>query len=79
MSSVHSAQLSTPEHTDVQVADLGTLCALTPLSPLARAWLAEHAMTESWQWFGGSVYVEARFVADLVAGMQDAGLKVRRV
>ena len=59
--------------TDARVEDHGTIFLVRPLTEPALAWLNEHT---GGTWFGGALAVEHRYVADLVAGMRDAGLAV---
>jgi hypothetical protein len=58
---------------DARVEDHGTVHLVRPLSEAALDWLEEHT---GGAWFGGALVVEHRYVADLVAGMRDAGFVV---
>ena len=61
---------------DASVEHHGTIYLVHPLTEPALAWLTEHVSEDS-QWFGNALAVEHRFVADLVAGMRDAGLVIK--
>lgn len=61
-----------PEH-DASVENHGSVYLVRPLTECAVTWLDEHT---DGTWFGNALAVEHRYVADLVAGMQDAGLTV---
>ena len=61
---------------DVRTRDEGSIILITPISPEAKAWVSENVQLEGWQWFGNSFSCEPRYVDDLIAGMQDAGLEV---
>jgi hypothetical protein len=68
---------------DIRVENHGTLYLLWPLSADAEKWLRDHT-TKDAQWWGpgrsgltrGGLVVEPRYVADIVAGARDAGLRV---
>jgi hypothetical protein len=59
--------------TDVSVLNEGSIFLLTPLSPFARDWFAEHLPDDA-QHFGAAVVVEPRYVADILDGMAQDGL-----
>ena len=50
---------------------------LTPCSKLAHLWVGEH-LPEDALWFGGGIVVEHRFIDAVLAGIECAGLQVRR-
>ena len=58
---------------DARVEDHGTICLVRALSDCALAWLTAHT---DGTWFGSALAVEHRYVADLVAGLRDAGFVV---
>ncbi len=68
---------------DVVVENHLTLCLLWPQSWAGEQWLSEHTAEDA-QWWGpgrggltrGALVVEPRYVADIVAGSWDAGLRV---
>lgn len=60
---------------DAIVYNHGSLCLVRPLTPAADAWIDDN-VHEGSNWFGPSLVVEPRYVADLVAGMRAAGLEV---
>jgi hypothetical protein len=49
---------------------------VTPMTQSGREWIEENVSSEPWQWLGGSFACEPRYAADLVEGMQEAGLTV---
>lgn len=61
---------------DIIVADFGSLVRLTPLSDAGSNWINANVYVEGWQWLGGGLCVERRFVPDLISGMNDDGLVV---
>ena len=67
----------TAKQADVIVGGGGSIYTLTPLSDEAKAWIDENVESEGYQWLGSSLCVEHRYVADVVEGMQAAGLIVR--
>jgi hypothetical protein len=62
-----------PKHTDVLVEDHGSIVLIRPLRETATVWLVSH--TEG-TWFGHALAVEPRYVADLVAGLEEEGFTV---
>ncbi len=61
---------------DVIVDRHGNLFGFTPMTPAGREWIEKNVNAESWQWLGMTLNVEHSYAADLVAGMQEAGLTV---
>ena len=61
---------------DVRVAHSGSISLVTPLSTAAREWVRDNVETEGWQWLGGALAVEPRYVDNLLHGMEGAGLTV---
>jgi len=61
---------------DINVDDEGSVFLFTPVTKLAREWVAQHLSLEGWQWMGHSFGVEHRFVAPIVEGMLADGLRV---
>lgn len=49
--------------------------SISAVSQKAKDWLDKNIHSESWQWLGGSLVVEHRYIADIVAGMLEDGLK----
>ena len=60
---------------DFLVSNHGTLFLLEPLTDDALAWVDEYLPADHSLW-GSAVIVEHRYVADIVAGIQDDGLRV---
>ena len=62
---------------DVSAVNGGSVWLLTPHSRAARAWVEEHiGEGNGYQPYWPTVTVEARYVGDIINGLQDAGLKV---
>ena len=60
---------------DVNVENHGTIFLLRPLNGNARCWCEEH-LPEDAPMFGNAYAVEHRYIADIVAGIQNDGLEV---
>ena len=58
---------------DVLVRDAGTLFTFCPLTPRAKAWIAEYVQPDA-QWFGNALVVEHRYALPLAEGMISEGL-----
>jgi hypothetical protein len=61
--------------TDFTVQDEGTIFLLIPNTDAAQEWIAEH-IPDTAQCFGTAVVVEHRYIAEIVHGIQQSGLKV---
>lgn len=62
-------------NTDFTVRDEGSIFLLTPETPEADAWVAEHLPEDAMR-FGKAVVIEHRYVSDIVDGIQADGLEV---
>ena len=51
-----------------------TVFRLEPRTDEARDWIKENVQYEPYQKLGNALVVEHRYVADIVAGMMEAGL-----
>ena len=60
---------------DAIVYSGGSVYLVRPLTPAADAWIEKNVQDDA-QWFGPSLVVEHRYVADLIAGMKADGLEV---
>jgi hypothetical protein len=60
---------------DFSVSDHGSLWLVRSQNDAARTHLEENVSDEA-QWFAGALAVECRYIADLVAGLRDAGYAV---
>jgi hypothetical protein len=60
---------------DVEVSNHGSIWLVTPITPEAKEWIAEHVSDEA-QWLGFSLAVEHRFVTALLEGIADYGFEV---
>src|SRR5205085_162701 len=56
----HSASMETPDMSDFQIADQGSIISIRPLNEAACQWLQENVVSEPWQWVQGALCVEAR-------------------
>ena len=55
-----------------------TVFRLEPITDEAKDWIEENVHYESYQMPGNFVIVEHRYIADIVAGMREAGLVVNK-
>lgn len=62
---------------DVYVENHGTIFMFTPMTPMAREWVAEKVALEPWQWMGASFAVDHRYALPLATEMVTQGLVVR--
>ena len=62
---------------DIIVSGAGSLYMLKPVSDAGRKWMDNNLQPESWQWIGGALGVEHRFVVDILDGMQEDGLIIQ--
>jgi hypothetical protein len=67
--------LGKAETPDINVTNHGTIYLMHAKTPAAHRWLREHTAAES-QWLGDSLVVEHRFIADIVEGAREDGLRV---
>ena len=68
--------LTTKTH-DFEVQNEFTIFLLRPVTTAAQDWLDTHTNSETSLYFGDSLCVEHRFIADIVASITADGLKVR--
>lgn len=62
---------------DFFVRNEGSIFLLTPETPAAEAWLAEHAPADDdHQYFGTSLVIEHRYILDIIDGIHGDGLTV---
>jgi hypothetical protein len=60
------------------VENHGSIFLLKPLTPFATSWVEEHIGQENgYQPYFPTVVVEHRYIADIVAGIQNDGLAVQ--
>ena len=52
--------------------------SICPISEGAKDWIDANVQSEPYQWLGNSLVVEHRYIADLVAGMIEAGFIVNK-
>ena len=63
---------------DFVVENHGSIFLLKPLTPSAISWIEDHIGQENgYQPYFPAVLVEHRYIADIVAGIQNDGLAVR--
>ena len=70
--------METPDMSDFQIADHGTVLSIQPLNEAARQWLDENVVSELWQWVQGALCVDAGFARDLIIEIAEAGFEVTR-
>ena len=70
--------METPDMSDFQIADHGTVISIRPLNDAARQWLDGNVVSELWQWVQGALCVEARFARDLLREIEEAGFEITR-
>jgi hypothetical protein len=62
---------------DFAVENHGSVFLLKPLTPSATSWIEEHIGQDNrYQPYFPTVVVEHRYIADIIAGIQDDGLGV---
>jgi hypothetical protein len=61
---------------DFVVENHGSIFFLKPRTPAAISWVEEHIADNGYQPYYPTVVVEHRFIADIVAGIQNDGLVV---
>lgn len=61
---------------DIQLHDQGSLIGFQPMTDAGYEFMDKHVHTESWQWMGPVLYVDARMARDLMQGMIDHGLEL---
>lgn len=61
---------------DFRLDDHGSVAILIPNNDAAEDWIAENIGSEAPHWGSSGVVIERRYVADIVAGIQDAGFKI---
>ena len=59
---------------DFEVIDEGSVVGIAPVSEAARDWIDEKVHSESWQWMGGTLWIDHRYADPIIAGMIDDGL-----
>lgn len=64
-----------PRYPDLEVRNEGTLFLVDPRTDRGARWIGEHVADDATFW-GQSLVVEHRYIADLVSGAQADGLRV---
>ena len=62
-------------HADFTLHDHGSIAVLVPLSEAGEDWCDDHIDPEALMW-GGGIVIEPRYVASIIAGINDDGLVV---
>jgi hypothetical protein len=62
---------------DFAVENHGSIFFLRPLTPTAKSWVHEHIRDNGFQPYYPTVVVEPRYIANIVAGIQNDGLAVK--
>ena len=70
--------METPDMSDFQIADQGSIFLIRPLTEAARQWLDENVVSEPWQWVEGSLCVETRFARDFIIEIEEAVFEITR-
>ena len=68
--------METPDMSDFQIADYGSIISIRPLNDAARQWLYENVVSEPWQSVQGALCVEPRFARDLMIEIEEAGFEI---
>ena len=68
--------METPDMSDFQFTDQGSIFLIRPLNEAARQWLDENVVAELWQWVQGALCVEASFARDLIIEIEEAGFEI---
>lgn len=66
-----------PRKPGVRVTRLRSVAAIAPDDLYASEWLWEHTRCEPWNWQGGALIVECRYLSDILAGLRRAGFRVK--
>ena len=61
--------------TDFTAQDPGSIVILTPQTPEAHDWVAEHLPADA-QWLGRGIAIERRYFADIYDGITADGLTI---
>jgi hypothetical protein len=61
---------------DARIENHGSIFLIRPFSPDAKEWLHTFVDPES-HYLGNALAVESRYIAEIVAGMHEAGLDVQ--
>lgn len=61
------------KNADFNINDGSSIVSITPLTARAREWMDENVHTESWQWMGPTLAVDARMAQDLIDGIGNEG------
>ena len=61
--------------TDFTITPGGSIWLLTPITPAASEWTDEHLPADATHW-ANSFAIEARYVEDIVVGIQEDGLTI---
>lgn len=62
---------------DFYVENHGTIYLLFPVTKAGKEWIRENGIEATAQFFGPSVVVEHRYIANIVCGIRADGLEVR--
>lgn len=61
--------------TDILITNHHSIILMQPLTDAARQWIERYVDPEA-RWFGHSLVVEPRYLADVCAGMEKCGLTI---
>ena len=68
--------METPDMSDFQIADRGTVFTIRPLNEAAHQWLDENVVSEPWQWLDGALVADHRLARDLADEITAAGFVI---
>ena len=55
-----------------------TVYGLTPLTQEVRDWIDINIRSEPYQWLGGGLVIEHRYIGDIVAGLTEEGFLLNK-
>lgn len=61
---------------DIRIINQGTVTGMRPLSEEAKQWMDDNVHSEGWQWLGKTLWVDHRYVDNLIDGMIAGGLSL---
>jgi hypothetical protein len=62
---------------DLLIRDEGSVVGFEPQTEAGRTWVDENMAYDSWQVFGGAIWVEHRLAPAIIQGARCDGLEVR--
>lgn len=62
---------------DFTIENHGSIFLLRPNTVVAREWIVQNIQPDA-QWYGDAVAVEHRYIDDIIDGITNAGMTIRR-